>query len=1123
MRKTCILLILLVLCLAVFVGCDTTTPSESSTPGNTTTVPANNACEHEVDFVWGTPATCTQPGTTDYGVCNLCGEVIEEREVIPALGHRTNPVAGKEPTCTESGLTDGEVCGYCGEYTTQEVIQALGHEVQDLYYHNDSSHWKTCVRCKFVMVQPQPHELTSHGTCSVCGSACEHPNASWVVLTEATCSQFGVRELHCPDCGRHFRQEHIKELPHTPEDVSAVEATCTTAGNTAGVICSVCSSTIEGYELIPAKGHNLTLDNGYEATCTEPGLTSGETCPCGYNTHEVIPPLGHEERGVYDTNQNSHWMTCIRCDTALTQPEAHVIETYYCIICDYRCAHENTRWEILREPTCVQAGEKKQWCLDCGDLLSHEFPQVPHTPEAIPAVAPTCSSVGYSEGSQCAVCLTVIEWPMHIDPLPHTYDNGCDDRCNICDDPRQKIYPNHVDADSSGTCDECNISVLIDIDLFGINDLHGKFLDSSAQPGVDELTTYLKNAYQSNPNTIIFSSGDMWQGSAESGLTQGMIMTDWMNHLNFAFMTMGNHEFDWGDLAIRTNDALAQFPFLAINIFDKTTHQRLDYCESSVMMDLGDIQIGFIGAIGDCHDSISGEYSGDFYFLVGQELTELVKAESQRLRALGADLIVYSLHDSFSGYDEALSDGYIDLVFEGHSHSSYTFQDSYGVTHIQGGGENSGLAYVEVSYNFVTDSYTVDGRVMENWEYSSGTSDSIVNDLMDKYAEQTQILNSELGRNDEYRGSTYLRQLVAQLYADLAAAYWSDVDVVLGGGYLSCRSPGALEAGMISYGDLYMLFPFDNKIALCTCSGADLLKNYINSANSNYFIAYTDYGAAVKDSIDPDETYYLITDAYNYTYAPNNLTVMAIYDTTTFARDLMARYIQAGGMEVQPEALAADRWYDIGTLLNYISGLPANAATTEQVYTAGVILEISDTTYGQMIIEDFSGQITLYNLYDHESGARYDAMEEPPQVGDVILVYGTLKNYVSGSGNQVLEFARAELIRLPMGDDPTQIATIPQLIALTLAQGPGNESQSRYCFTAEITEIVSTTWGNAYLVDKNGNVFYNYGMYDRNGNRYDAMSYPPQEGDTVTLYGTLKYYIDRDGNVILEMINGQLQ
>jgi len=154
----------------------------------------------------------------------------------------------------------------------------------------------------------------------------------------------------------------------------------------------------------------------------------------------------------------------------------------------------------------------------------------------------------------------------------------------------------HVDQDDDGSCDECGESVIIFLDMFVINDLHGKLCDSNTQPGVDEMTTYLKNAYATKDHVLLLSSGDMWQGSSESNLTHGLIVTDWMNELDFVSMTLGNHEFDWGEEYIRENAALAEFPLLAINIYDRNTNQPVDYCQPSVMVQRGGATIGIIGA-----------------------------------------------------------------------------------------------------------------------------------------------------------------------------------------------------------------------------------------------------------------------------------------------------------------------------------------------------------------------------------------------------------------------------------------------------------------------------------------------------------------------------------------------
>ena len=462
----------------------------------------------------------------------------------------------------------------------------------------------------------------------------------------------------------------------------------------------------------------------------------------------------------------------------------------------------------------------------------------------------------------------------------------------------------HIDDDDDEMCDLCGASIYFTFYLYGFNDIHGVFSDTDDNIGVARLSTYLKKA--KDKNTIFLSAGDTWQGSSESNLTGGKIMTEWMNDLGVSAMTLGNHEFDWGEEAIEENAKLANFPFLAINIYDKDTNERVSYAKPSVMVDLGEVQVGIIGAIGNCYSSISGEVSGGFYFKTGSDLTALVKAESERLRAEGADFIVYSLHDghdvsSSSGYisnndlsvyyDIELSDGYVDLVFEGHTHKKYIYKDTEGIYHIQGGGYNQSISKVEVSYNMISGRMKPYVSTINASLANTMTPDPIVDTLLAKY-------NNEIAKADEVLGtlpsglnSTVLRNLVASLYLEAGMERWGDdYDIVLGGGFLSVRNPYDLDAGEVKYRDLQSIFPFDNEIVLCSVSGKKLLSQFINTDNSNYFVAMSTYGKNI--TIDPSKTYYIVVDTYTSTYNYNGLTEVARYDSGVYARDLLADYIK---------------------------------------------------------------------------------------------------------------------------------------------------------------------------------------------------------------------------------------
>lgn len=151
------------------------------------------------------------------------------------------------------------------------------------------------------------------------------------------------------------------------------------------------------------------------ATCTEPGYTAGERCTeCGYSSGvERINPLDHDYQKETVTISES---TC----TIAGQEKV----TTTCSRCDYF------------DEKVVSTGMK-----------SHKY-------ETIPAVAPTCTEYGLTEGSKCSVCFSVIKAQTRVLPLGHdwgdpvttkatTIKNGSVvTKCSICGDVKssETIY-----------------------------------------------------------------------------------------------------------------------------------------------------------------------------------------------------------------------------------------------------------------------------------------------------------------------------------------------------------------------------------------------------------------------------------------------------------------------------------------------------------------------------------------------------------------------------------------------------------------------------------------------------------------------------------------------------------
>ena len=78
----------------------------------------------------------------------------------------------------------------------------------------------------------------------------------------------------------------------------------------------------------------------------------------------------------------------------------------------------------------------------------------------------------------------------------------------------------------------------------------------------------------------------------------------------------------------------------------------------------------------------------------------------------------------------------------------------------------------------------------------------------------------------------------------------------------------------------------------------------------------------------------------------------------------------------------------------------------------GVVASVTNTTYGNLYIEDGQGnQLYVYGVYDATGSFRYDAMSDPPEVGDKVVLYGPIMNYVDAqSGTVTIEIKKARMI-----------------------------------------------------------------------------------------------------------------
>ena len=214
--------------------------------------------------------------------------------------------------------------------------------------------------------------------------------------------------------------------------------------------------------------------------------------------------------------------------------------------------------------------------------------------------------------------------------------------------------------------------------------------------------------------------------------------------------------------------------------------------------------------------------------------------------------------------------------------------------------------------------------------------------------------------------------------------------------------------------------------------------------------------------------------------------------------------------------------YDVKTFAEAteLAGTTKDVYTEDKYYMIGTIKEVTNTKYGNMtIVDDKGNEFTVYGTYDATGANRYDAIENAPVAGEVVVVYGILGYYNAPQMKNGWIVAVAPAgeggtdtpVEPPVTDDPAadSVLTIEQALTLGASKAHNTYTTGKYYVTGVITEVSNTTYGNMKIKDEAGNVLTIYGTYDATGaNRYDAMATKPVAGDTVKIYGIIGQYND---------------
>ena len=278
----------------------------------------------------------------------------------------------------------------------------------------------------------------------------ENPLLSWeaeashsfvTTTVEPTCDRGGFTIYNCQDCSRLFIKDYVDPHGHDMVTDNVIPASCSARGFTE----KHCQREGCGYEVeedfterLPHAEENLVVVDELLPTCVEEGYTRYKCSECANaDIFEYHDPLGHD----------------------------------------------GTLVEVLVEVSCDEKGLEEYLCSreGCGEYTV-VVDELPHTPEAVPYLAPSCgkdfdengdpiynSRDGHMPGEVCSVCGEILSG---CEPLfAHTFElketvnaAGCLTEgegvyaCFDCGFTKNDVISatGHKDTNLNNVCDVCD-------------------------------------------------------------------------------------------------------------------------------------------------------------------------------------------------------------------------------------------------------------------------------------------------------------------------------------------------------------------------------------------------------------------------------------------------------------------------------------------------------------------------------------------------------------------------------------------------------------------------------------------------------------------------------------------
>ncbi len=367
----------------------------------------------------------------------------------------------------------------------------------------------------------------------------------------------------------------------------------------------------------------------------------------------------------------------------------------------------------------------------------------------------------------------------------------------------------------------------VELRIYHINDVHSRVEEGSySGMGYAKISTLVDKGRREKENVLFLDAGDSFHGQIIANINEGESIAYILNLMNLDALTLGNHDFNYGQDRLTELASTTDFPLLAANL-SRDDGNDISFKDDYFIKEYEGLKVGVFGLVTPetrykTHPkNVEGLIFGD-PAVAAQEMVDELRNQVDVLIALSH--LGISEESEYTSIDVAENVDGIDLIVDGHSHHELPNGQLVNDTMILQAGEyakNLGMVDLIVDNGQIKDMKVS----MYTKEMAEDVKpDPIIELVVERLNRANEAITSQVvgttnvelnGERENVRtGETNLGNLITD------AMKWkldADAAITNGGGIRA-----SIDSGEITQGEVITVLPFGNTAMAIELSGADL-------------------------------------------------------------------------------------------------------------------------------------------------------------------------------------------------------------------------------------------------------------------------------------------------------------